>query len=734
MSVRARRGRIVGPMLWAVFAGVPVASADERVSDPLAEVVIVGPLETPSEASGESLDGARLRGGAAGLGEALGRTARGAFLNDASGNPYQPDLSLHGFTASPVLGTPQGLAVALDGVRMNEPFGDAVYWDLFPTAAIDTVTVRSGAQTLAGLNALGGAVFVRTRRGSDATPLEIEAGLGSFGRRSLTVTDGGVTHGTDVYAALTVEDDEGWARHNASAVRQGFVKFGRRGDAIDTTLSLTLAEATLGANQAVPESTVAQAADGYTYPDATTDRLAAATLSLNDATSAHSRVTLTLDARRVRSDTYNSNVNLDFDPTLSAAGANAPTSNVLGFLGEHHEGAGVEWVYADPTRRLVHAVVGVSLDRGRSDYTSETQPAGFGPDTHSDAVPIPTVGLATSVASEALYGAVAARLTEAWTVEAGARAEQARETLADRLGTALNGSHAAARLSPAVALAWRSGPLQGGVRYAEALRLPSPMEYACADPAAPCSLPNAFAADPALAPVRARSLEFTLAAAANGRTAEVTVFRHELSDDLAWVAASGSGSSGYFANRGRTRREGVDVSAQFEAAFLRVSGSLTYLSATERSTLRWSSPYNSTAVDGSILVRAGDRLVLSPRWLGKTRVEADVGRASIDLDVSAASSMLPRGDENGLDAHGVLPGSLRVDAGLRYRLGTATTLELRIANLLDRRDASFGVLGENVYTGPGRSFDRTTAAWRTEPFVSVTAPRTLWLMARCRSR
>jgi outer membrane receptor protein involved in Fe transport len=56
-------------------------------------------------------------------------------VNEVQGNPYQMDVNYRGFTASPLLGTPQGLSVFLDGVRVNEPFGDIVNWDLLPRAA-----------------------------------------------------------------------------------------------------------------------------------------------------------------------------------------------------------------------------------------------------------------------------------------------------------------------------------------------------------------------------------------------------------------------------------------------------------------------------------------------------------------------------------------------------------------------------------------------------------------------
>ena len=55
----------------------------------------------------------------------------------ASGNPFQPTLFYRGFAASPLQGTPQGLAVYLNGMRFNQPFGDTVYWDLIPDVAIE---------------------------------------------------------------------------------------------------------------------------------------------------------------------------------------------------------------------------------------------------------------------------------------------------------------------------------------------------------------------------------------------------------------------------------------------------------------------------------------------------------------------------------------------------------------------------------------------------------------------
>ncbi len=79
------------------------------------------------------------RDGSASLTGALNSNLSSISINDDLDDPFQPDILYRGFEASPVLGTPQGLAVYQNGVRINEAFGDTVNWDLFPDVAIDKV-------------------------------------------------------------------------------------------------------------------------------------------------------------------------------------------------------------------------------------------------------------------------------------------------------------------------------------------------------------------------------------------------------------------------------------------------------------------------------------------------------------------------------------------------------------------------------------------------------------------
>ncbi len=72
---------------------------------------------------------------------ALQQYVPGLSINEVTGNPFQPDVQFRGFVASPLAGTPQGLAVYQNGVRINEAFSDIVNWDLIPTAAIRSAVV-----------------------------------------------------------------------------------------------------------------------------------------------------------------------------------------------------------------------------------------------------------------------------------------------------------------------------------------------------------------------------------------------------------------------------------------------------------------------------------------------------------------------------------------------------------------------------------------------------------------
>jgi len=188
------------------------------------------------------------------LADYLNNNFSGVNAGESADNPFQLDINYHGFTASPLLGTPEGLSVYVDGVRINESFGDTVNWDLIPQSAVSTVTLMSGSNPVFGLNTLGGALSVKTKSGHDDPGTEFEAYGGSFGRRSFEGATGGEFGNFDYFLAGNYFDETGWRDNSPTRVYQGFGKVGWQNDKTDIDLSYTYADTSLYGNGATPVS------------------------------------------------------------------------------------------------------------------------------------------------------------------------------------------------------------------------------------------------------------------------------------------------------------------------------------------------------------------------------------------------------------------------------------------------------------------------------------------------
>ena len=96
----------------------------------------------------------------------------GLTIKDVQNGNFQKNVDYRGFTASPLLGESQGITVYLDGVRVNESFGDTVQWELIPEYAIKKVDLMSSNPAF-GLNALGGSLVLSTKKGLDYKDKEL---------------------------------------------------------------------------------------------------------------------------------------------------------------------------------------------------------------------------------------------------------------------------------------------------------------------------------------------------------------------------------------------------------------------------------------------------------------------------------------------------------------------------------------------------------------------------------
>jgi outer membrane receptor protein involved in Fe transport len=195
---------------------------------------IAGPVQTATQ-------GDIAESGALGLPDFLNHRLGSVYLNQMQGNPFQPDVNYRGYAASPLLGTPQGLSVYLDGVRLNQPFGDVMSWDLIPRVAIAGMTLVPGSNPLYGLNTLGGAISIQTKDGLNNRGEELELSGGSFGRGNVEFQHGGQARGFNWFLAGNLAFEDGWRADSPSNVRQFFGKFGWQDS--KTALGLTVAYA-----------------------------------------------------------------------------------------------------------------------------------------------------------------------------------------------------------------------------------------------------------------------------------------------------------------------------------------------------------------------------------------------------------------------------------------------------------------------------------------------------------
>ena len=667
----------------------------------------------------------------------LEQNAGSVNFNSAQGNPFQPDLLFRGFTASPLLGTPQGVSVFQDGVRVNEPFADVVNWDLIPESAIANIQLIPGSNPAFGLNSLGGAVALYTKSGRDYPGAALELGGGSFGRRQAEFDYGAQRGAWDLFATGNYLGDDGWAEHNPSLIRQLFLKAGYETARSNVDLSLTAADNALEGTQTLPRSLLGDPRQAYTYPDRAHDRLGFATLSASRFLGDAALLGGSLYLRHNRNEGFASNVNGNYgalDPVEA--------TNDDSLIDQRGVGGGLQLTVTGSVRGAANQLVlGVTSDAGQARYTQRSQPATF---TAARAtLPTGPFALATDASTtqrtDGIFVADTLLLDARWSVSLAGRWSRARVRIADESGTApqLAGEHRYARFNPALGVTFNpTRALTAFATWSEGMRVPTPIELTCADPGAPCRLPNSFLSDPPLAEIVARTFEL---GARSGPGADLSwsaaAYRTELSDDLAFVSSGGAGTTaGFFRNVGGTRRQGLELAGSARHGRSTLTLTYSYLDATYRSAFTSSSPANSSAdATGDIAIRPGDRLPGIARHTLKVRAElAAASRFSGGLAMRYSSPLFARGDENNRDRNGPLPGLVSVGLDARYAAGAALELYARVDNLFDRSYANFGVLGRNVFTGPGGSFDG--ASPRAEQFRGVGAPRGAWVGIRYRLR
>jgi len=709
---------------------------------------------------------------------ALGSQTAGVGLSDVQGNGLSQNLRFHGFDASPLQGTPQGLAVYQNGVRLNEAFGDTVNWDAIPQNAIARMDVWS-ANPVFGLNALGGAVNMVMKNGFTHPGGDASLQGGSYGH-GMASGEWGMSDGNfSFYGSAEGVTDEGWRFHSQSNLARLYADAGWRFGDSEIHLVASGGATSLGVVGPTPVELIQRNAKSvFTFPQTTRNTIGS--LALNGKTRLNENWQLeasayvrSLEQRHVDGNdadfescssrsSFGGDLCLQDDAFGTPPGGKTTAfrnqfvmmdsaSRVFPFNTAITYGT-IDRSYTDSTSRGVtlqatsnaplfgmtnYFTTGFSVDASGIGFRStstlgrilpsllvtvDPSVAGSGSVIHANGnIGYAPVNLGATTTYYGFYAVDALDLTDALTVTVGLRANTADIDTRDRSGSAaeLNGTHNYSHVNPLAGVTYRlADALTLFAGYSESNRAPTPLELDCADPNLPCLLEGSLVADPPLQQVVAHSyqagLRGNLGEVGSGKLDWSLSLFRTDSDNDIVALASALAGRGYFANVPSTQRQGLDLSANYSAPGWSAYASYSWLDATYQFNGSLASPNNPKA-DGS-----GNVAVMRGDRIPLN--PADTIRAGADFDVMDGVSL---GGEIAFTSSEYFDGD---PSNLNTKLPPTVVMNLRAAwqitptwqlfgtvdNLFDNRDALYG-----SYFGPDGTVGLVTPA--------LTDPRTLTL-------
>ncbi len=747
----------------------------------------------------------------------------GVSVKDVQNGAFQKNVDYRGFTASPLLGESQGLSVYLDGVRINESFGDTVQWELVPENAIRQIDLMSSNPAF-GLNALGGSLALTTKKGLDYKNTEFVDTTNKYGSFNFASELMEYGYGTDTfgtYTSIEIERDGGWRHHSDGEINRFFTNYGFEKDNYDLNLYFLGGQTDLNGNGVTPIELLQKNREAvFTWPDKTSNKMSLFYGNSNFYTENDSIISTNFYHKRLYRTTYNADEvdaeecaedsaadatelksDYSFDDTPlcgedNSAGdygvildqnGNAIESNdnirKYGLLNKTYTttktfGGAVQYDSFINFKSKEHKLAaGFSYDQAETFFRSQgflgtlTNERTVTPLYNSDGKPIELiaeqehagagndpddtergdVGPAEVTGKLNLYGLYASdnfNINDQLTFNSSIRANLAFVELIDNFKTStytrtafINGDHRYFRVNPSLGFVYQhNSDFSILANYREANRAPSPVELSCADPAAPCRLPNAFVADPPLEQVITRGTEF-------GARGSFTQSNYSInwdtighfsqnSEDILFVSSGTGLSSGYFKNFGKTNRLGLDISIKanktnskkgLKSSFINYS----YLKATFQSahTLPAANHPN-----GSNDIEAGDIIPGMPLHKINAKVKYGIkNNINISLGAVGATGVYLRGDESN-QLNKTSP-YLIFNLESKFQPNRNVTFFARVDNLLNNQYETMGVLGEasssevNVpITELGDSGAGDTAVGALDPnFLSPGQPLSIFI-------
>ena len=686
-------------------------------------------------------------------------------INDVQNNPFQPDVQYRGFTASPLLGLPQGISVYLNGVRFNEPFGDTVNWDLIPLAALDTVSLYSGSNPAFGQNTLGGALALQTKNGFSYTKNELDVRFGSFGQQQYTLQSGGNKGHWGYYILANHYKEDGWRDYSESELNQLFATLSYVTDVRTVEFTFAGNDNEMLGNGAIPEilADLASRDAIYTQPDKTHNRYKQFSVKTDSVINSEMSWQANAYYRQNEINSINGDdsdyeecefgesyslceeeeedelelvhfVGYDEGVFLSELSDIDPdtvdgTLNT-GFTDNESYGAALQFVKLSKFDSFDNEFIfGLGIDKADIHFRSDTQFAVLHNETVTDDRSVTGIGffdresrvdLKVDTKHQYFYFMNGISISDKFTINLAGRYNHAQISMQDQIDTgegSLNGEHSFNRFNPAISADYQiSSDYMVKLSYSESSRTPSPAELSCADENDPCKLPNGFVADPPLEQVVAKTVEASLSYNKDNFSALATVFSTISHQDIIFQQATNKSNQGYFINLDKTQRQGIELAFNTQVKDVDFGASYNLLKATFESPFVSFSPVNPLGANRQ--VNPGDTIPGQPEHQVKFHANWQINDAvNLGTEFLYASSSYYRGDE--ANENKKIPSYSVTNIYLNYQVTEQLRLSAKVDNVFDRHFDTFGTYGEadevleDIY--PDADFD--------EYFVGPSRPR-----------
>jgi len=690
--------------------------------------------------------------------ELLGRSAASVNLNEIQGNPFQLDLNYRGQRLSPVLGSAQGISAYLDGVRINEAFGDVISWDMLPESAISTITMIPGSNPMYGMNTLSGSLVMTTKNGLTHEGNEVELTAGSFGRKRADVGVGrNLGNGYHAYAAATTFKEDGWREKSDSKLSNAFINFGRDTEKTSWNVSVMGGTSDLKGNGLAPHDMfTTNYRQGYSFYDITENKSQQISFNGTHKLSNEEKLSLTTWYRHAKRKGNNGDVNEEYREYLECYGnfdqdciddgfastADEPENALINKNTSKQETYGVTFQW-DKQFGAHKVLVGTTLQQSKTRYQQWAADAEFDPSR----VAILDGAFENQADHKGKNNQYALFIGDVFTPAPGTLLMGALRYDYAKVKNDLmswnddgdehptNESFSYKKLNPSFGFSQalnKQATVFGN--WSQGMRVPTAFELGCSNPDYPCRVPTGLQDDPYLKPIISQTAEIGFRLFPTDKTrVTIAAFSNVNKDDVMFVRApNGSQNEGIFQNIGNTQRDGIELTARHRESGWELGASYTYLKA------RYKSNVTLPSLEDDMAVTSGTRIAgLPEHFLIVAAMYRVTHKIRVGGDVQVYGSQVVAGNEtknspavqaggDAEDASGVnkLAGYGIFNLNANYEYIKGLNFFVRVNNVFDKKYASYATLGYNMF--PGGQLVQPGSEAEGSVFYAPGAPRAVF--------